>query len=51
MVDNRPEDTGSLSDASRPKREPPTIDLEAVSSETKRVVEASSDPATDLRQR
>ena len=47
MVENRPEDTGSLSDASRPKREPPTIDLEAVSSETKRVVEASSDPTTE----
>ncbi len=37
MVDDRPEDTGSLPDAGRPKREPPTIDLEAteVSSETK----------------
>ena len=36
MVDDRPEDTGSLPDSSRPKREPPTIDLEAteVSSET-----------------
>ena len=35
MVDDRPEDTGSLPDSSRPKREPPTIDLEAteVSSE------------------
>ena len=47
MVDNRPEDTGSLPDSGRPKREPPTIDLEAVSSETKRVVEASSDPAAE----
>ena len=37
MVDDRPEDTGSLPDSGRPKREPPTIDLEAteVSSETK----------------
>jgi len=43
MVDDRPEDTGSLPDQGRPKREPPTIDLEAteVSSETKRAAEAS----------
>jgi hypothetical protein len=36
MVDDRPEDTGSLPDSDRPKRAPPTIDLEAseVSSET-----------------
>ena len=45
MVDDRPEDTGSLPDSSRPKREPPTIDLEAteVSSETKSAAGASSD--------
>jgi len=45
MVDDRPEDTGSLPDSSRPKREPPTIDLEAteVSSETKRAAGASSE--------
>jgi hypothetical protein len=43
MVDDRPEDTGSLPDSGRPKREPPTIDLEAteVSSETKSPDEAS----------
>jgi hypothetical protein len=43
MVDDRPEDTGSLPDSGRPKREPPTIDLEAteVSSETKSAAEAS----------
>jgi hypothetical protein len=43
MVDDRPEDTGSLPDAGRPKREPPTIDLEAteVSSETKNSAESS----------
>jgi len=43
MVDDRPEDTGSPPDSSRPKREPPTIDLEAteVSSETKSPAEAS----------
>jgi hypothetical protein len=43
MVDDRPEDTGSLPDQGRPKREPPTIDLEAteVSSETKSAAEAS----------
>src|SRR5205807_5273588 len=36
MVDDRPEDNGPLADSSRPKREPPTIDLKAteVSSET-----------------
>jgi hypothetical protein len=36
MVDDRPEDTGSLPDSDRPKRAPPTIDLEAteVTSET-----------------
>lgn len=36
MVDNRPEDTGSLPDSERPKRAPPTIDLAAseVTSET-----------------
>ncbi len=43
MVDDRPEDTGSPPDSSRPKREPPTIDLEAteVSSETKSPAETS----------
>src|SRR5882762_11812320 len=29
MVDDRPEETGSLPDQERPKRAPPTIDLEA----------------------
>jgi hypothetical protein len=45
MVDDRPEDTGSLPDSGRPKREPPTIDLEAteVSSETKSAAGASSE--------
>ncbi len=47
MVDNRSEDTGSLPDAGRPKREPPTIDLEAVSSETRAAGETSSDPAAE----
>jgi hypothetical protein len=43
MVDDRSEDAGSLPDSSRPKREPPTIDLEAteVSSET-RAADASA---------
>jgi hypothetical protein len=55
MVDDRPEDTGSLPDQGRPKREPPTIDLEAteVSSETKSAAEssppeASSEPSPEL---
>jgi hypothetical protein len=45
MVDDRPEDTGSLPDSGRPKREPPTIDLEAteVSSETKSAAGAPSE--------
>ena len=29
MVDDRPEETGSLPNSERPKRAPPTIDLEA----------------------
>jgi hypothetical protein len=49
MVDDRPEDTGSLPDSGRPKREPPTIDLEAteVSSETKGAAEASPEPSPE----
>ena len=53
MVDDRPEDTGSLPDSSRPKREPPTIDLDAteVSSETRRAdgasTEAPSEPSPE----
>ena len=37
MVDDRPEDNGPLGDSSRPRREPPTIDLQAT--------EVSSEPA------
>ena len=53
MVNDRPEDTGSLPDSSRPKREPPTIDLDAteVSSETRRAdgasTEAPSEPSPE----
>jgi hypothetical protein len=49
MVDDRPEDTGSLPGEGRPKREPPTIDLEAteVSSETKSSGEAPPEPAAE----
>jgi len=49
MVDDRPEDTGSLPDSSRPKREPPTIELEAneISSETKSAAAASSEAAPE----
>ena len=45
MVDDRPGDTGSLPDQGRPKREPPTIELEAseVSSETKSAPNTSSE--------
>jgi len=45
MVDDRPEDTGSQPDSSRPKREPPTIDLKAteVSSETRSFAEGTAD--------
>jgi hypothetical protein len=46
MVDDRPEDNGPVGDSSRPKREPPTIELEAteVSSETPK---AESDARAD----
>ena len=49
MVDDRPEDTGSLPDSGRPKREPPTIDLKAtdVSSETKGSAEAAPEPVAE----
>jgi hypothetical protein len=49
MVDDRPEDTGSLPDSGRPKREPPTIDLEAteVSSETKSSADTSPEPSAE----
>jgi hypothetical protein len=49
MVDDRPEDTGSLPDSGRPKREPPTIDLEAteVSSETKSSAETSPEASPE----
>ena len=49
MVDDRPEDTGSLPDSGRPKREPPTIDLEAseIPSETKRAAGASFEAAPE----
>ena len=48
MVDDSPEDTGSLPDSSRPKREPPTIDLKAteVSGETRSAAEGTADAST-----
>jgi hypothetical protein len=44
MVEDRPEDTGSLPDSDRPKRAPPTIDLKAteVTSETAPASEAAA---------
>jgi hypothetical protein len=49
MVDDRPEDTGSLPDSGRPKREPPTIDLEAtdVSSDTRSSGETPNEPMAE----
>lgn len=47
MVDDRLEDTELPSDAGRPKRAPPTIDLEAVSSETKAGIEDQTKAATE----
>jgi hypothetical protein len=50
MVDDRPENQGSLPDSDRPKRAPPTIDLEAteVSSETPHVAaDAAPEPAPE----
>lgn len=52
MVDDKRESTGSVPEAGRPKREPPTIDLEAVSSETKGAegvpVEPPAEPVPDF---
>ena len=47
MVDDRPENQGSLPDSERPKREPPTIDLEAseVKSETAQASDATAPEA------
>lgn len=42
MVDDRPEETGSLPNSGRSKREPPTIDLEATSSETRSAADADA---------
>ncbi|MGH6641479.1 MAG: COG4223 family protein [Bradyrhizobium sp.] len=48
MVDDRPENQGSLPESERPKREPPTIDLEAteVTTETAPASAAASAEAT-----
>ena len=48
MVDDRPEDTGSLPDSDRPKRSPPTIDLKAteVTSETAQASAATASEAS-----
>jgi hypothetical protein len=48
MVDDRPEETGSLPDQERPKRAPPTIDLEAtaVSTATPHADEAAKSEST-----
>src|SRR6478752_4047204 len=47
MVEDRPQDTGSLPDSDRPKREPPTIDLKAteVTSETAPASDAATPEA------
>lgn len=42
MVDDRPEETGSLSDKERPRREPPTIDLKATEVSTEPQAPASA---------
>lgn len=46
MVDDRSEETGSLPNSGRSKREPPTIDLEATSSETRSAAADASAPET-----
>jgi len=48
MVEDRPENTGSLPDSDRPKREPPTIDLKAteVTSETAPASDAAAPEAS-----
>ena len=47
MVDDRPEETGSLPNSGRSKREPPTIDLEATSSETRSAAAAADASASE----
>jgi hypothetical protein len=52
MVDDRPEDTGPLPDADRPKRAPPTIDLQATelsSDPPKAGEQAQSEPEPELK--
>ena len=47
MAEDRPEDTGPAPESARPKRNPPTIDLEAteVSSETRSAPDAAAEAA------
>ncbi|CAN7655379.1 hypothetical protein LJR220_006176 [Bradyrhizobium sp. LjRoot220] len=49
MVDDKPENQGSLPESERPRREPPTIDLEAseVTSETKASDAAPPEPSPE----
>jgi hypothetical protein len=47
MVDDRPEDTGSPPDAARPRREPPTIDLEATEVSSEETPHAAADAPAD----
>jgi hypothetical protein len=47
MVDDRPEDTGSPPDAARPRREPPTIDLEATEVSSEETPDAAADAPAD----
>ncbi|MBN8992563.1 MAG: hypothetical protein J0H42_30365 [Rhizobiales bacterium] len=49
MVDDRPENQGSLPESERPKREPPTIDLEAteVKSESAKAGDAAAEAAPE----
>jgi len=47
MVDDRPEETGSLPDSERPKREPPTIDLEATEVSTEPQAAAAATTAAE----
>ena len=49
MVDHRPENTGSLPDPDRPKRAPPTIDLQATEVSSEPAEQAGGEPEPEFK--
>ena len=49
MVDHRPEDTGPLPDQDRPKRAPPTIDLQATEVSSEPAEQAGGEPEPEFK--